>query len=171
MSKEERVLAPGMPPPPGERLAHNPSMLINEVSRLFFDRMRATDPVGSVLSQHGCRLILLALVRREQEAPQGEGLSQRDLVDMTHLKAPTVSGILQDMEREGLIRRVPDGQDARRTRVLVTPAGRAAHEEIRTRLHAMGERQLEGLSSEERETLAALLLRVRANLLEERHGK
>lgn len=151
-----------------EELLQNPPMLINEVSRLFFDRMRATDTPGSVLTQHGCRLVLLALFHRAEEEPEGPGFTQRDLVEITHLKPPTVSGVLQEMEREGLIVREADRNDARCTRVRITPQGKAANEAIRARLQAMGEKQMQGLSREERYTLALLLLRMRENLLKEK---
>lgn len=151
-----------------EELLQNPPMLINEISRLFFDRMRETDAPGSVLSQHGCRLVLLALFRQAEKEPDGPGFTQRDLVEITHLKPPTVSGVLQEMEREGLIIREVDRYDARCTRVRITPQGKAANEEIRTRLRAMGEKQMQGLSREERHALALLLLRMRENLLNEK---
>lgn len=174
MRDKRRGREAAMPPPPprgGEAPARNPSMLVNEVSHLFFDRMRATDPAGSVLSQHGCRMILLTLFHADREEPAGEGLTQRDLAKATHLKAPTVSGILRDMEAEGLILRTPDGQDARRTRVRITQAGREANEEIRTRLRGMESVQLRGFSPAELETLTALLLRMRENLLDDQGGK
>lgn len=156
---------------PREGVAISPSMLINEISRLFFDYMRATDPQGSVLSQHGGRLVLLALFREDRENPASEGLVQRDLVRITHLKAPTVSGILQTMEEEGLACRTADATDGRRTRVRITEKGRQANEEIRARLHAAGQRHMAGLSEEEQACLTALLLRVRENALQERGGE
>lgn len=147
-----------------EELLSHPPMLVNEISRLFFDRMRQTDPPG-VLSQHGCRLILLALLRAERGDPTHMGLTQRALADTTHLKAPTVSGALREMEDEGLITREADEKDARATRVRLTAAGREANEAIRARLRGVGDILMRGFSKEESDTLGALLLRMRDNIL------
>ncbi len=148
-------------------LQSHPPMLIHEISRLFFDRMRRTDPHG-VLSQHGCRLILLALIQAEKHDPARRGISQREIADTTRLKAPTVSGILREMEEEGLITRAANERDARATRVCLTEMGRAANEDIRLRLFAAEEAAMRDLDEEERRALGALLLRVRNNLLEKR---
>ena len=135
-----------------------PPMLVNEISHLFFDKMRESDPQNSALSGHGCRLLLRALMAED-------GLTQGELCRRTHLKAPTVSAALREMEREGLILRVPDEKDKRATRVSPTERGRAAHEEIRTRLWQVDGILMEGFSEEERATLLSLLFRMRDNIL------
>ena len=162
-------IIPSRPHTDEEFLSH-PPMLVNEISRLFFDRMRQTDPPG-VLSQHGCRLILLALLRAERSDPAHTGLTQRALADITHLKAPTVSGVLREMEEEGLIIRLADEKDARATRVRLTEAGRAANDEIRTRLRGVGDILMRGFSKEESDTLGLLLLRMRDNILGKEHAQ
>lgn len=136
-----------------------PPMLVNEISHLFFDKMRASDPPNSCLSQHGCRLLLRALAEKD-------GLTQGELCRLTHLKAPTVSAALREMEREGLVRRSPDETDKRATRVSRTEAGRAAHEEIRARLYCVDGVLMDGFSEEERAVLLALLSRMRDNILQ-----
>lgn len=136
----------------------SPPMLINEISHLFFDRMRATDPPESTLTAQGCRLLLRALIE------QGE-VTQGTLATLTHLKPPTVSAALREMEREGLVCRTQDKQDKRATRVCVTEKGRTAHEEIRTRLRAMDGILMQGISEEERDQLLMLLTRMRDNVL------
>ncbi len=150
--------------PEREVLSTRPSLMINEISRLFFDRMRATDPPGG-LSQHGCRLMLLALVR----AKENEGrawLSQRELADATHLRAPTVSVMLREMESEGLVSRRPHERDARTVCIFVTEKGQAAHEEIGERIRTLDKALMQGLNEKERDTLGRLLLRVRNNALQ-----
>ncbi len=148
--------------PPIEVLSSNPAMLVNEISRLFFEKMRASDPQGC-LSQEGCRLILRALAHTERGG--GTYLSQRELARATHLRPPTICRALRDMLAEGLVSLSPDERDARASRVCLTDAGRAAHAEIRARLSHLEAMLLEGLSQSERTTLAALLLRMRENIL------
>ena len=146
-------------------LETHPTMLIHEISRLFFDRMRRTDPHG-VLSQHGGRLVLLALLRAEQSDPARKAISQREIADATRLKAPTISTLLREMEAEGLITRTANERDARACCVALTDAGRAANEDIRLRLTDAEKTATDGLDEEERRTLGTLLLRMRNNLLE-----
>lgn len=51
--------------------------------------------------------------------------SARDVAEIILQKQPTVSKLLERMERQGLLSRVPDGADRRRIVVSLTPAGRA----------------------------------------------
>ena len=52
-----------------------------------------------------------------------DGVTQRDLADSLHLAKPTVSKMLQAMEKAGAIERRPDEYDQRLTRVHLTPPG------------------------------------------------
>lgn len=52
-------------------------------------------------------------------------LSQRDLADHLMLSRPTVTRVLQRMERNGLVERRADDADQRVTRVSLTEEGRA----------------------------------------------
>ena len=150
--------------PAREVLSTRPPMLINEISRLFFDRMRASDPPG-VLSQHGCRLVLMALIRAEEREGRA-WLSQRELADLTHLKAPTVSVILREMEDEGMVERRAHESDARTICVFVTKKGHGAHKEIGERIQALDSTMMQGFDEQDRRTLGELLLRVRDNILQ-----
>lgn len=59
-----------------------PSMLINEISKLFRDRMREkSEELGF---KNGYRQVLMFLAR-------GDGVTQLSIAKGTHLKAPTVS--------------------------------------------------------------------------------
>jgi DNA-binding MarR family transcriptional regulator len=59
-----------------------------------------------------------------------DGISQRDLADMLHVARPTVTKMLQGMEKSGLVERRPDQADQRLTRVYLTAAGRRAAKEM-----------------------------------------
>jgi DNA-binding MarR family transcriptional regulator len=60
-----------------------------------------------------------------------DGISQRELAGMMHLAPPTVTAMLQKMERHGLVERRPDEHDQRTTRLSLTDAGREMAAEIR----------------------------------------
>jgi len=52
-----------------------------------------------------------------------DGITQCDLAREMHLARPTVTKMLQAMEREGLVERRPDERDQRLMHVHLTPAG------------------------------------------------
>lgn len=53
-----------------------------------------------------------------------DGITQRDLADLLHLSRPTVTAMLQRMEKAGLVERRSDPEDHRLTRIRATTAGR-----------------------------------------------
>ena len=60
-----------------------------------------------------------------------DGITQRDLADALHLARPTVSKMLQAMEKAGAVERRPDETDQRLTCVKLTAAGRALERDLR----------------------------------------
>lgn len=86
-----------------------------------------------------------------------DGATQRELADMLHLSAPTVTAMLKRMERGGSIARTPDPHDQRVTRVSLTPAGREKELLLHRVLAARIGRLLAGMADEDRLELARLL--------------
>ena len=148
---------------PNKRPKETPPMLINEISRLFFDKMRAGDVQDPLLPQHACRLLLRALCAED-------GVRQSDLCRATHLKAPTVSTLLREMEKNGLVLRRADGGDRRATRIHLTEKGLAADKNIRARLREVDGILMRDLSPEDERVLLTLLRRMRDNILTDLHG-
>jgi len=60
-----------------------------------------------------------------------DGITQRDLADALHLARPTVSKMLQAMQKAGVVERRPDDTDQRLTCVKLTAAGRALERDLR----------------------------------------
>ena len=60
-----------------------------------------------------------------------DGTSQRELADELHVAPPSISRMLQSMERAGLVERRDDERDQRVTRVYLTEHGRALEEKFR----------------------------------------
>ena len=111
------------------------------------------------MSQPGARLVLAFLAHND-------GITQRMLVDKTHLKAPTVSVILRKMESEGMAHLCKNPDDKRETRVYLTEYGREVESKGIAKIKETDSLALEGLDEAEYETLMRLLGRVRENLLE-----
>jgi len=93
-----------------------------------------------------------------------EGPTHTDLAAALGVEAPTVTKALQRMERAGLVQRRPDADDARVSRVYLTPRGRALEEPVRRAWHDLETAAMTGLTLEERLLLRRLLLQVRDNL-------
>lgn len=108
----------------------------------------------------GQQFILESLWREDGQTP-GE-LAQRIGVE-----TPTVTRAAQRMEAAGLVRRIPDQEDARLVRVYLTERGREVQELLPSLLRAATDDVLAGLAQEERVELVRLLKRVHQNLLEE----
>ena len=142
-----------------ERCGGKPTapMLINQISRLFDERMREVVPSGHPLTQNSCRFIMRILTHHD-------GITQQELVSHTNMKAPTISVALRNLEDEGMVRREPDPNDLRSVRVYLTERGRMVDEEFREKVYSLDARLMQGISEEEKETLIRLLLAVRENV-------
>jgi DNA-binding MarR family transcriptional regulator len=93
-----------------------------------------------------------------------DGLSQRELSARVGMMEPTTVIALRSMENSGLIRRVRDKADRRRTQVWLTPKARR----MRVRLLAIARRINEdadvGIESKEMEVFRRVIARMTANL-------
>ena len=154
-------LSPPSPPPmpPREELRELPlsPRLVMEISRLLRARMQREE--CGVMAQSTARLVMAHL------AVNGS-LGQLDIVNLTHLKPPTVSTLLRRMEEEGYITRIADTKDKRAIRVALSEKGRAFDREQLTRLSTHDHQAVKGLTVDEQKTLETLLLRMRDNLTE-----
>lgn len=129
----------------------------------------ATDPLAEPLHRHA--LHLLRLLRREDAAagvsaarlsalsvlvfggPCGLG----DLARAEQVSAPTMTRLAHELEREGWIRRELDPSDARRTRLVATPAAERLLRRGRERRLAALSRALGALTAAERTALERAL--------------
>jgi len=102
--------------------------------------------------------VLANLNRAEQEGQ--EGLCLHDLGDRLLIRPPSVTGVVDRLEREGLVARSQTEGDRRLRRVRLTPAGRALRKRLLT-VHARQIRKvMSGLGAREQTTLADLLDRL-----------
>jgi DNA-binding MarR family transcriptional regulator len=95
---------------------------------------------------------------------QEDGLTQSQLVERLCVQPPTVSKMLERMEKTGLVTRRPDPDDSRSSRVYLTEQGRKSQQAVSEVWKNIEQRLTEGLSLEERLLLRRLLLQVHENL-------
>lgn len=91
---------------------------------------------------------------------------QRDLQEAFSIRRSTVTGILQLMEKNGLITRASVESDARLKKITLTPKAVALHESVERGIRETEEKIAGGLTPEEKETFLALCEKIKANLEE-----
>jgi len=107
------------------------------------------------------RFDLLAQLERHPEGLKMSELSKRMMVTTGN-----VTGITDQLEAEGLVRREVDPSDRRSFVVKLTPEGRRLFGEMAAVHEGWVIELFEGLSSEEKETLYALLGKLKQHLNE-----
>jgi DNA-binding MarR family transcriptional regulator len=80
-----------------------------------------------------------------------------ELAESEAIAQPTVTTLVGRLERDGLVRRAPDPDDARAVRVHLTDAGLERLREMRAARAALLEARLERLTDDERAVLSAAL--------------
>lgn len=129
--------------------------LVHEVARLF--RRRFEDEARI----HG---VTLPQWRALAEIYKNEGISQVSLAGCIDTDPMTLSGILDRLEKRGLVERYPDPNDSRAKLARLTPSGIELVNTARNVGRELYENALDGLSETERLRLAAGLIRIRENL-------
>ena len=86
-----------------------------------------------------------------------DGISQRDLAEALRLSPPTVSKMLQAMQKAGAVERRPDAADQRLTRVFLTTAGRDLERQLRGVVAEFVNETIGELPENDRRELAKLL--------------
>lgn len=89
-------------------------------------------------------------------AHHGE-LAQSELADVLVLSRPSVTRLLQRMERSGLVLRRADDADQRQTIVSLTPSGRELQHRMHEAMTEYAARTLARLAPEDRAALARIL--------------
>ena len=84
----------------------------------------------------------------------------KELAQILRLENSTVSGVLDRMQKRGLVDRVTDDRDRRSVRVVPTEAGRALREAVLERMEALNTEILRDFTQEQREVLKSCLSRL-----------
>jgi DNA-binding MarR family transcriptional regulator len=93
-----------------------------------------------------------------------DGVTQRDLAELLEVSRPTVTVMVQRLEKSGLVERRVDETDQRFTRIYLTEAGWTAHEEMHGVLNDFIERAIGSLADEDQRELDRLLNLLNDNL-------
>ncbi len=137
-------------------------MLINDIGKMLHDKIRRESESFGI--SKGNYRIFYHLAHEDD-------LTQRDIVNMTHLSAPSVSVALRKMEDDGLVERRPDKSDMRNSIVSLTEKGREIDRKIFESVRNNEENMLDGFNEEERKILKKLLIKIVKNLISEEKSK
>ena len=118
------------------------SGLIKEISNLYTLRVRIE--AENLGIKNAYRTLLTQLYVKD-------GGTQLDLAEKTGMKAPTVSITLRKMEKDGLVDRVVDEKDLRKTHVYLTDKGKKTTEDLKAAIDRINEGFVKGLTDEEKD--------------------
>lgn len=130
--------------------------LIHDVSRL---RRSAFDRCLKPLNVTRAQWWVLAYLSRE------DGMTQSQLAEELDIGKVAVGGLIDRLEKSGLVRRDADASDRRVNRVFLEPKSKQLIARMRKISHRMNEQILAGLNDEQLEASAVTLDAMKANLL------
>lgn len=130
--------------------------LINDVGRLYRRRF-----------EHRAKALGLNLVECKALGylSRNEGINQIRLADLIELEPMTLVHLLDRMEKAGWVERRPDPRDRRARCLYLGAKAKPVFTAIWRMADETRNEALTGLSERERETFAAMLERIRSNLL------
>ncbi|MXP09742.1 MarR family winged helix-turn-helix transcriptional regulator [Pseudoblastomonas halimionae] len=141
---------------------------MNHIGYLLADNSRLArwsfDRKVSAVGVTGPQARLVLLINREP------GETQTYYAERLEVEPITLCRMVDRLEEAGLVARRVCDNDRRARRIELTPAGRGTLTELRTRVDAVLENMLDGLSPDERDDLTRLLERVSENLSAERES-
>lgn len=129
--------------------------LIHEVARLMKRRFEELARIHE---------ITLPQWRALAQIATDDCVTQRAIADKIDADPMTISGILDRLEKRGLIERYADPSDSRAKLARLTPSGRELFDTARTVGLAMYEQALEGVTAEQRDAVITALSMMRDNL-------
>lgn len=130
--------------------------LIHEVARLMKRRFEDEARLHN---------ITLPQWRTLAQIAHDEAVTQSTLAAAIDADPMTMSGILDRLEKRGLIARYPDPNDSRAKLARLTDEGEALFETARSVGLAMYEFALTGVSKQDQQTVVDVLSRMRENLI------
>jgi len=99
---------------------------------------------------------------------ENDGMPQRELAQAMHIRAATVTNMLQRMERSGWIERKRDENDQRVVRIFLTDKAKTVRRQAQAVFAEMEDELCALYSESERETFRELLIRLHRHFLQTR---
>ncbi|WP_207450837.1 MarR family winged helix-turn-helix transcriptional regulator [Roseomonas marmotae] len=130
-----------------------------ELRRVFFRWRGCFDAELRASGQTLARARVLALLAHERD-----GMPQRELAAQLSIENPTLVRLLDGLERQGLVARLPEAGDRRAKRVALTAAAAPVAAEVTGISEGLRARVLAGIDEAELATALKVLRAISANL-------
>jgi len=128
---------------------------VNHLARLLAHALRERIAFLGVVPGQFAQLLALY---------EADGLTQSQLCARVQIEQPTMANTLARMQRDGLITRVPDPGDRRRSLVMLTTRAWDLQPDLVAAARAVNELATQGLSGGEVDTFMATMTVIIANL-------
>ena len=132
--------------------------LNNQIKRVMDSRLGQFAPNDDGPTGVQGMIIGYLYYRRDQD------VYQRDVEAEFHIRRSTATGILQLLEKKGVIERLPVPSDARLKKLVLTPKALAVHEQIAREIEAMEAQLVRGLTPEEVDAFFNTIKKMRRNI-------
>ena len=139
-------------------MEHRCGYLISQIKTIS-DRL-----LDRILEEHEIQAFSGAQGRVLDILWQKDNIPIRDIAKETGLSMPTLTGLLDRMEKAGLIRRMPDPADRRKVNIVLAEKTRELEKDYRDVSEAMNSIFMQGFSDQEITELQAYLERILENL-------
>ena len=106
------------------------------------------------------QLIVMGVLSR------GGAFNQQLIAEISGKDKTSTTRMIDTMERHGLVQRVPDPDDRRQNRILLTEKGRAEQQEMMAHIYATHEQAAEGIPKGDLDQCKEVLRRVLNNLIQ-----
>lgn len=121
-------------------------------------------------------LILLLLAKDPniiylQEHPQEKPMLAKELADAMNVSRANVTNLLNVLLRKKLVKQVPDDDDKRRKRLVLTPQGEKVVAELELPRHANNEKLFKSFSKEEKDQFIGFIKTALAIMKRDMGGK
>ena len=139
-------------------MEHRCGYLISQIKTIS-DRL-----LDRILEEHEIQAFSGAQGRVLDILWQKDNIPIRDIAKETGLSMPTLTRLLDRMEKAGLIRRMPDPADRRKVNIVLAEKTRELEKDYRDVSEAMNSIFMQGFSDQEITELQAYLERILENL-------
>lgn len=137
------------------------TQLVNEVFRLAGDLAVDGDAITAPVGLTAARWLVVGAVRDDTR-------TVAEIARIRGLRRQSVRESVQRLERDGLVIRIPNPDDARASLVELTPAGRAALEQVEPRRRTWAEQVARASAVDDMARAAVTLRALREAIVTER---
>jgi len=132
---------------------------LNSMIKRYFEFSSHKSEVETITGNNGWIIGFLS-----RTAHEGKAVYQKDIEEHFNITRSTVSNVLSLMEQKELIQRLPDNQDARLKKIVLTKKAKGISEILKETADRMEQTLTKGFKPEELETLYSFIQRMKENI-------